>query len=71
MKVNKIKAWKDEAYRATLTKDDLAKVNNPVGSIELSDEEMQGINGGTADTYNRQATRNPDLSTYECCQRMF
>jgi mersacidin/lichenicidin family type 2 lantibiotic len=43
-----IRAWKDEDYRLSLSEAERAALpQNPVGDIELSDEELLGIAGGT------------------------
>lgn len=48
-KVDLERAWKDEAYRKTLTPAQLAQLSpNPAGEVELSDEELDGISGGTS-----------------------
>jgi mersacidin/lichenicidin family type 2 lantibiotic len=46
-KVDIVRAWKDEAYLASLSEADRALVPvNPAGMVELSDEELEGIAGG-------------------------
>jgi mersacidin/lichenicidin family type 2 lantibiotic len=56
-----IRAWKDEAYRNSLSAEERALLpENPAGSIDLSDEDLQGITGGKGGT-------NP-LFTAGCCQ---
>ena len=73
MKVDIIKAWKDEEYRSTLTADQLAIVNNPVASLELSDEQMDQVNGGTGGGSITFGFRPPaqgagsTLSFTDCC----
>lgn len=61
MKIDLIKAWKDEAYRSTLTAEQLKMVKNPAGSVTLSNDEMQNVNGGT---YNSSF---PDQNTSSIC----
>jgi len=61
MKIDLIKAWKDEAYRSTLTAEQLEAVKNPAGSINLSAEEMQNVNGGTF------SSSFPDQNTSMIC----
>lgn len=42
-----IRAWKDPDYRASLSEDARASLPpHPVGSIELSDAELDGLSGG-------------------------
>lgn len=46
-KVDIVRAWKDAAYRASLSPAEQALVpENPAGLVELSDEELEGIAGG-------------------------
>ena len=46
-----IRAWKDEAYRNSLSEAERAALpENPAGSVELSDEDMQIAVGGTYHT---------------------
>jgi mersacidin/lichenicidin family type 2 lantibiotic len=43
-----VKSWKDEDYMSTLGAAEQALLpENPVGLMELSDEELLGINGAT------------------------
>jgi mersacidin/lichenicidin family type 2 lantibiotic len=45
--INIIRAWKDEEYRSTLSQADLDFLpSNPAGPDELSDEELQSVDGG-------------------------
>ncbi len=42
-----IRAWKDPKYRKTLSAVDQASMPvNPVGALELTDEELDGVAGG-------------------------
>ncbi len=42
-----IRAWKDQAYRNSLSAAELAQLPaNPIGMIELSDAELDGAAGG-------------------------
>jgi mersacidin/lichenicidin family type 2 lantibiotic len=44
---NIIRAWKDEAYRLSLTEEELAQVpENPAGVLELDDPALAGASGG-------------------------
>jgi len=51
MKINIARAWKDAEYRKTLSADELASLpENPVGAVEISDDEastVMGMNGGS------------------------
>ena len=43
-----IRAWKDEEYCRSLTEEQRSKLpENPAGMMELSDEEMESVAGGT------------------------
>ncbi|MDB9313140.1 mersacidin/lichenicidin family type 2 lantibiotic [Spirulina sp. CS-785/01] len=42
-----IRAWKDEAYRASLSEEQRSLLpDNPAGLIELSDDDMSSLSGG-------------------------
>ena len=44
-----VRSWKDEDYRLSLSREELASTpDNPVGLIELTDEELIGVDGGTS-----------------------
>ncbi len=49
MLVNEIvRSWKDEDYRLSLNSEELALMpGNPAGLIELTDEELVGVDGGS------------------------
>ncbi|WP_420644496.1 mersacidin/lichenicidin family type 2 lantibiotic [Candidatus Leptofilum sp.] len=49
--IDPIRAWKDEAYRESLTPEELAKLpDNPAGLIELSDMDLgYAVGGASAD----------------------
>jgi mersacidin/lichenicidin family type 2 lantibiotic len=56
MKIDVIKAWKDEAYRKSLSQDQLAQLEaNPVAGLELSDEDMGAIAGGGGPTWGNSS----------------
>jgi mersacidin/lichenicidin family type 2 lantibiotic len=43
-----IRAWKDEDYCSSLTEEQRSQLpENPAGIIELSDEDMESVAGGT------------------------
>ena len=49
-KIDVIRAWKDEAYRFSLTEAERAQLpEHPAGIIELRDEQMCSVVGGTGD----------------------
>jgi mersacidin/lichenicidin family type 2 lantibiotic len=50
-KIDVVKAWKDDAYRASLSEADRAILpDNPAGVVELSEEELEGVAGGANST---------------------
>ncbi len=47
MKFDIVRAWKDEAYRQTLTTEQLSTLPaNPAGEVEMSDNDLATISGG-------------------------
>ena len=47
--VDIVRAWKDEAYRSSLTDAERGALpENPAGLVELNDPELQGSLGGNA-----------------------
>lgn len=45
---NIIRAWRDQEFREELTDEELAKLpDNPAGEIELFEDELNLIDGGT------------------------
>jgi len=56
---NIIRAWKDPDYRKSLSKAELSVLPaNPAGAIELSDEDLRAVAGGSdsPNTYARGCT---------------
>ena len=46
MNADLIRAWKDEMYRDGLTAEQLAAMPaNPAGALELSEDELAGVDG--------------------------
>jgi len=46
-----IRAWKDEDYRNSLSAAELAALPaHPAGLVEIRDEDVEGVAGGTATT---------------------
>lgn len=46
--VDVIRAWKDEVYRNSLSARELTALpENPVGLVELSDDDLEEVDGGT------------------------
>jgi mersacidin/lichenicidin family type 2 lantibiotic len=47
MKLDIARAWKDEAYRQSLSSEELAMLpENPVGELELTDTDLAMVYGG-------------------------
>jgi mersacidin/lichenicidin family type 2 lantibiotic len=47
MKFDITRAWKDEAYRQTLSEEELHLIPaNPAGELELTDTELDAVSGG-------------------------
>ncbi|MDZ8188410.1 MAG: mersacidin/lichenicidin family type 2 lantibiotic [Nostoc sp. ChiSLP02] len=45
--IDVVRAWKDEEYRSSLTEAQRAQIpDNPAGLVDLTDEEINGIEGG-------------------------
>lgn len=51
MNIDIARAWKDRGYRESLSADEQALLpENPVGQIELTDDELKEVSGGQAQT---------------------
>ena len=49
--INIIRAWKDEAYRQSLTPEERALLpENPAGLVDLNDPHLLGVDGGLRGT---------------------
>ena len=47
MNIDIVRAWKDEAYRQSLSEEErLTLPENPVGEIELTDADLEAVYGG-------------------------
>lgn len=47
MKLNIVRAWKDEVYRRSLSEEQYCRLPaNPVGELELTDADLSSIYGG-------------------------
>ena len=50
MKLNAVRAWKDEAYRLNLSEKERALLpESPVGELELTDMDLEAVQGGCGD----------------------
>ena len=63
-----IRAWKDEVYRASLSVKEQAHLpKNPAGAIELTEDELQGVDAGFAGTSASMTTTvTYDTANYNC-----
>ena len=49
MKIDVVRAWKDAAYRSSLSAEEVAFLpSNPAGLVDLTDEELKEASGLTA-----------------------
>src|ERR1700722_13744908 len=52
MKFDVVRAWKDEAYRQSLSEEQLSALPaNPAGELELTDDDLASVYGGGSDEY--------------------
>ena len=64
-----IRAWKDEAYRNSLTDEQRASLPpNPAGKIELTDGELGAVAGGT--DAMTELSRTGSGLTMGCCSNV-
>ena len=64
-KVDVIRAWKDEEYRASLSDSEQAMLpQHPSGLIDLSDTELDGVAGGTDEL---EFLGSEHIFTLGCC----
>jgi mersacidin/lichenicidin family type 2 lantibiotic len=63
-----IRAWKDPAYRATLSAEEQAALpHHPAGLTELSDEQLVTMGGATVATTAPNCTNYTFLNWRSCC----
>ncbi len=56
MKIDIVRAWKDEEYRNSLSSEEQAMLPaNPAGSLELSDAELESVHGAKGGDVNTNA----------------
>jgi mersacidin/lichenicidin family type 2 lantibiotic len=83
MNSNIVRAWKDEFYRQSLSDEERAQLpENPVGELELTEAELEGVFGGFGPgperipiensnyvncfTHNRLVACGHQLTMYNC-----
>jgi mersacidin/lichenicidin family type 2 lantibiotic len=60
MKFDIVRAWKDEAYRESLSQEQKALLPaNPAGELEMSDAELATVIGAGNSGYGDNCDRNP------------
>jgi mersacidin/lichenicidin family type 2 lantibiotic len=65
MKLDVTRAWKDEAYRESLSAEERCLLpENPAGEIELSEAELEAVYGGAA---NQGGAGGPAIQTNGYC----
>ncbi|QRK04684.1 mersacidin/lichenicidin family type 2 lantibiotic [Archangium violaceum] len=63
-----VRAWKDADYRMSLTQEQLAQLpENPVGAVELSDEQLQGAGGVAAQSASFYSCPTKSICSYCDC----
>jgi len=63
-KANIIRAWKDEAFRLSLSAEQRALLPaNPAGAIELDDSQLEQVSGGSTGEDLCFATHTPGCLT--------
>ncbi len=63
MKLDIIRAWKDETYRGSLSQEQQAQLPaNPAGELELSDAELQSVHGANGEPGDYNTFTNCKLS---------
>jgi mersacidin/lichenicidin family type 2 lantibiotic len=51
MKFDIVRAWKDEAYRHSLSEEELSLLpESPIGEVELTDADLEAVQGGHGNT---------------------
>ena len=67
--VDVVRAWKDAAYRESLTKDELQGIpGNPAGIVELTDEQLKqasGLSGVIVTTF--KTCTEFTVHRFHCC----
>jgi mersacidin/lichenicidin family type 2 lantibiotic len=65
-----IRAWKDEDYWLSLSEAERAAIpDSPIGEIELSDDDLIGVAGGTCTCHCTNTCSSPtDCPTSACTQ---
>ncbi len=52
MKIDIVRAWKDEEYRSSLSSEEQGMLPaNPAGSLELSDAELESVHGAKGGSF--------------------
>lgn len=71
MQFDVVRAWKDEAYRLSLSEAERCSLpENPVGEIELTDADLEAVYGGNKGGHNSHHCNNSNNcnnSNYGVC----
>ena len=68
-KIDVIRAWKDAAYRASLSPEQLARIpSNPAGLVELSDELLRAAGGAPGIPQTTAPTCTIFTEWSRCCR---
>jgi mersacidin/lichenicidin family type 2 lantibiotic len=60
MKFDIVRAWKDASYRHSLSEEELALLpSNPAGEIELTDADLETVNGAACGPVRYTETHGP------------
>ncbi|GHO49948.1 mersacidin/lichenicidin family type 2 lantibiotic [Ktedonospora formicarum] len=66
MNIDIVRTWKDEAYRQNLQRKGMAFPENPVGDLELTDEELLYVVGGARNETDSCTAGCTDLCSNSC-----
>ena len=67
---NLVQAWKDEAYRQSLSAEEQAMLpTNPAGEIELTESELEALSGACGGFGHRPSFNFSDIDSAEVEQR--
>jgi len=68
MKLDVVRAWKDEVYYNSLTEQERATLpESPVGAIELGDDDLDSVYGGGLYNISNYSFSGACLSAVDAC----
>ncbi len=69
MSFDTVRAWKNEAYRLSLSEEERNLLpESPVGECELSDADLEAVHGGHADDEGKGGNGGKGLFSIIICQ---